>query len=142
MVPTIERFWMKVDTSGDCWDWTASTDAYGYGAFGLNGRMVKAHRFSYQLEHGPITREVHICHTCDNRKCVRPSHLYPGSPLTNNRDTAARGRHAKQRKTHCPQGHEYTDENTRIDHGHRRCRECRKAEGRDYYQRVTKKRVP
>jgi len=93
-----ERFWSKVNKSGDCWEWTASFNTTGRGQFRLNGMMVLAHRLSYMMNH-PITidlmeghREILVCHRCDNPKCVNPSHLFLGSYADNNRDKEAKGR--------------------------------------------------
>ncbi len=72
--PAWERFWPKVDASGDCWDWTGSLDAKGYGLF--RGTTAKrAHRFAYELLVGPIPRGLQIDHLCRNRVCVNPDHL-------------------------------------------------------------------
>lgn len=71
----LSRFWSKVDTSGECWPWTAGTSTAGYGAFWHGGQMQKAHRVSYELEHGTIRADRFVDHVCHNRRCVRPAHL-------------------------------------------------------------------
>lgn len=70
-----QRFWSKVDKSGDCWIWTASKRANGYGQFMVSHRNVTAHSFSYQLHNGPAPTGFDIDHACRNRACVNPAHL-------------------------------------------------------------------
>jgi hypothetical protein len=92
-----ERFWAKVDKSGECWEWTAGLNKDGYGLFRLNGKTVSSHRYSYILHH-PLTidlwehREICVCHKCDNPKCVNPEHLFLGSMLDNSKDMLSKGR--------------------------------------------------
>lgn len=90
--PVLDRFWNKVEKTATCWLWTGSlTD--GYGAFRpAKHRGMLAHRFSYELAHGPIPNGLEICHICDNPRCVRPDHLFAGSHDTNMKDAAAKGR--------------------------------------------------
>lgn len=75
----INRFWSKVDMSGDCWLWKPPLTRYGYGQFSVgpagNRRMVKAHRFAYELANGAIPDDLQVDHICRNRACVRPEHL-------------------------------------------------------------------
>jgi hypothetical protein len=64
-------------------------------------------------------------HTCDNPPCVNPAPLRVGSQGDNMRDMAAKGRQWLQKVTHCPQGHEYTPDNTLPQRGTgRRCKAC------------------
>ena len=88
----MKRFWDKVDKSSDCWEWTASTSKDGYGAFWIDGKTIRAHRFSYELAFGPISEDFCVCHCCDNRLCVNPDHLWEGTVLDNVRDRVAKGR--------------------------------------------------
>lgn len=95
------RFWAKVRRAGDvdCWLWTAGVFRNGYGQFriqlpGAEGKQktVLAHRVAFQLSHGSIPVGAHILHSCDNRRCVNPAHLFDGDHTANMRDAAAKGR--------------------------------------------------
>lgn len=69
-----ERFWSKVDKSGDCWLWTGARDGRGYGHLRRGPRNFKAHRYVLMLAGIDVTgRDVD--HTCHTRACVRPDHL-------------------------------------------------------------------
>ena len=80
-------------TSKDlCWEWTGTINNRGYGKFSYKNKSRLAHRVSYELLKGKIPQGFFACHTCDNRKCVNPDHIYAGTVTDNNRDTAARSR--------------------------------------------------
>lgn len=70
-----ERFWSKVDKTGECWIWTGACTADGYGRFWHGGAVVKAHRLSYAWTHGEIPEGMQVDHRCFQRNCVRPDHL-------------------------------------------------------------------
>ena len=90
-----KRFWTKVKAgkSADCWEWQAFISPKGYGQFQVRkSRPAPAHRVAYVLARGDIKDADLICHTCDNRKCCNPNHLYLGTPKSNMDDMIARGR--------------------------------------------------
>lgn len=131
-----ERFWAKVDRSGDCWIWTGSRCSDGYGTFFVAGRIVGAHRFSLELA-GVTLGRLHALHRCDNPPCVNPAHLYAGTQRDNSRDMVARGQAWQVQRTHCPRGHRYSQENTIIwGNGFRKCRECNRVSARNRYRRA------
>jgi hypothetical protein len=123
-----ERFWAKVNAEGDCWEWMAAKDTKGYGVFNLGGTLVRAHRFAWQTLVGPIPEGLHIDHLCRNRICVCIDHLEPVTPKVNIQRgiTGAVRKIRAAQTTHCPQGHEYSEENTYVRKASnaRSCRKC------------------
>ncbi len=89
--PVWDRFWEKVDKSGDCWLWTAAKNSYGYGCFGVDGKLVQPHRFIMSAPDG-----VCVLHHCDTPACVNPEHLYFGDRKQNALDRDTRGRNGMQ----------------------------------------------
>lgn len=124
-----DRFWSKVDKSGECWVWTAG-QSHGYGCFAVKkGKTVYAHRLAYELLVGPIPNGLQIDHLCRNRRCVRPDHLEPVTRKTN----ILRGESPSARAARvdrCPSGHPYDEANTILYRGSRYCRECKRAKDR------------
>ena len=127
-----ERFWAKVDKSGDCWLWTEGRfrwRAADYGAFTVKGKRVAAHRVAYTLTYGAIKHTID--HLCRNTLCVRPDHLEDVDIRTNIlRGTCPPADNA--RKSKCPRGHAYdcVDSN-----GGRCCLRCRREDYRRYRAR-------
>ena len=87
-----DRFWAKVDQTGDCWLWTGLRHSNGYGVGWANGGRMYAHRVSWLVANGPIPAGLHVLHHCDNPPCVRPDHLFLGTATDNMRDMARKGR--------------------------------------------------
>ena len=128
----MDRFWDKVDKSGDCWMWTAYKDQKGYGRFGIGSKLYSAHRLSYEWSYGDFDKKLCVCHTCDNPGCVNPEHLWLGTRRDNNIDRDNKGRHNNgfQDRIKCKNGHAFNTKNTytRPDGGRngRNCRVCDK----------------
>lgn len=122
--PTLaERFWAKVDKSGDCWVWTGYRSPLGYGRITVNKHPRQAHGIAWELSVGPIPEGLELDHLCRNPPCVNPAHLEPVTHRTNMR------RGAKGRQTHCKWGHPFDERNTYWKRsGTRGCRACHRIE--------------
>lgn len=110
-----QRFWSKVvcvDSASDtCWHWLAQKNKTGYGKIKIGGRWFFAHRAAWILTFGNIDPTLTLDHLCRNHACVNPAHL----ELVPIRINILRGTSwsaSNARKTHCPQGHPYTESNT------------------------------
>jgi len=92
-----ERFWSKVDKTGECWVWTGYKPE-GYGRFSYCENAVRtnipAHRYSWELHSGKIPEGMFVCHQCDNPPCIRPEHLFLGSNIDNIVDSIEKKRHS------------------------------------------------
>ena len=100
-----ERFWAKVEKAdGDgCWIWKGACTGNGYGAVRVGLRQLPAHRVAWEIVNGPLSADQWALHDCDRRypvgdtsyrKCVRPTHAFPGTPLDNARDRTNKSRSA------------------------------------------------
>lgn len=139
------RFWAKVNKDGPhgihsqtgvnlgpCWLWVAGlTRGYGQFCVSVRRRSAKAHVLAYRELVGPIAPDSDLDHLCRVRRCVRPSHLEPVTRSVNcRRGDSGKHRLAEAAKiTHCPSGHPYDVENTRVVRrpgrsSYRACRIC------------------
>lgn len=136
--PTM-RFWSSVVQLDECWDWAGTKLKSGYGAFYNGERTVTAHRWAYEYIRAEIPEGLHLDHLCRNRACVNPWHLDPVPPVVNVR--RGRAGEVQRQKTHCPQGHEYTESNTYRSGGRRFCKTCRAAHIAKYQAKQRAKRA-
>lgn len=71
-----------------CWEWKSKQ----YGTIWFRGRFWSAHRAAHRIFLGEIPEGMHVCHRCDNKRCINPEHLYPGTRKQNMQDAVARNR--------------------------------------------------
>lgn len=103
-INTKHPFWkhVRIRRRTRCWQWLASKRGDGYGQYYFNHRNQGAHRVAYQLAVGPIPNGKHICHKCDNKECVNPTHFYVSTNKQNHIDAGQRGllRHGESHPLH------------------------------------------
>lgn len=100
-----DRFFEKVRKTSYCWEWIAAKRGSGYGCMKVNGKVVDAHRLSWQIHNGEIPTRLLVCHTCDNRLCVNPKHLFLGTYRDNVMDCLNKGRMIPPTGIHFEVGH-------------------------------------
>lgn len=119
----LQRFNEKiVKHENGCWLWQGKLHTAGYAQFRFNNTMVYGHRWAYETYKGPIPDGFTLDHLCGNRCCVNPDHLEPVTVKENNARKLPRS--PKSPRTHCVHGHAFTDENSIMWTGGRRCRIC------------------
>lgn len=125
-----------VRNESGCLIWNGSLNNSGYPQTNYRAKTVRCHRMLWQIAHQvQLPKNVAVCHTCDERKCLEQTHHWTGTWQENLQDCAKKNRHTNGAKTHCRKGHEYTPENTAFtDAGkgrkRRSCRICNRIRNR------------
>lgn len=92
--PSIENKFLSYVIRADlgCWSWSGPRDKDGYGVFFYEGKQYRAPVFALKMDNRPVSDGLYALHHCDNPECVRPDHLYVGTPQQNVDDMMRRGR--------------------------------------------------
>lgn len=82
----------NINIETGCWEWNRAMSGTGYGQKWYSGKAWNVHRLSWTIYNGAIPEGLYVCHSCDNRKCMNPGHLWVGTQGDNLRDMYAKGR--------------------------------------------------
>jgi hypothetical protein len=92
-IPVLTRLLNYRRIVGDCWEWTGGRDSWGYGKIKIQGRQLGVHRVALHIfKEFDLANPLQVLHTCDNRRCFNPEHLFIGTQLDNVQDCIAKGR--------------------------------------------------
>lgn len=125
------RFWKRVDKSGDCWLWIGYTTQAGYGQLKWGAKLDYAHRVSYLLSGKEIPAKMTIDHLCRARACVNPAHM----EVVTRGENVLRGNSPSalnKVKNNCKRGHPLTVNDVYVYRNTRSCRKCRNQRQKGY----------
>jgi HNH endonuclease len=124
----------KVLANG-CWQWLGHVGTRGYGQLCINRRRSMAHRWYWEEVHGPIPPGMEIHHVCALKLCVNPEHMALVTAKGHALVDARHGCQIQRRKTRCPQGHRYSEDNVYLINGRRVCKICSRTRSREYQRK-------
>ena len=89
-------------------------------------KTCRVHRLVLEAFIGPCPDGMEACHANDIKSDNRLINLRWDTRAANQKDSVRNGTHSMARKTHCANGHEFTEENTywHPDRSRRSCRTC------------------
>ncbi len=91
----------------------------------------EVHYLVCEAFHGPRPDGTQARHLDGVQHHNAPGNLAWGTPVENAEDMSQHGTHASLAIEKCPEGHEYSAENTYHYDGHRHCKECRRRRSRE-----------
>jgi len=86
-----DLFDRSIKKDNGCIEWARAITKSGYGHLLLGDKFVYAHRLSFELSGGVLPKGYYACHKCDNKKCINPEHIFPGTSSDNIRDAQQKG---------------------------------------------------
>lgn len=98
--PKMAQFLRDQAGKDGCWEYPSTRNGYGYAIYSEKGMPRAAHQAAYFLVKGKLSPGLCACHSCDNKPCCRPDHLFPGTRIDNNRDCVAKDRHNRGERVH------------------------------------------
>lgn len=115
------KFWNNInklntgyESPSPCWIWKGAKDKDGYGVTTYNSKYIHAHRLALILKSPNLDQGLKALHKCNIKPCINPDHLYWGDASQNAIDSVNANTHVRARKTHCKNGHEFNEYNTRY----------------------------
>ena len=129
---------VDIDPRTDCVNYTGHLEK-GYSRIKVKGIYYQGHRIiAVMFGLMPGDSQLHIDHTCSNKRCINPKHLNAVTNAENVKRAWERGESqvtgvglTNKNKTHCKHGHEFTADNTYVRKPSRRgCRACGAASAR------------
>lgn len=142
----LERLEAKTVRWEQCWIYKGTVDPSGHCRLKFNGKTYTVSRLSAYLHWNfDLNSPMQILHSvlCIHANCWNPAHLREGTPKDNAQDSIMTGTFrnvaadANREKTHCPRGHEYSEENTYVtSKGQRYCKTCNREKAREYYRKT------
>ena len=98
MKKDLETILKNTQNKEDCLEWKGCLNTDGYARALIDGDAnAKVHRIVFELSHPEEDiKGFLVRHTCDNPKCINPSHLLKGTPKENGHDKFVRNRQPKK----------------------------------------------
>ena len=114
-----------------CIEAKTSTVVNGYHKIWVNKKMIRAHRWAWELINGTIQDGLVIDHICKNRACVAIDHLR----MVTQKENILSGLHNIDNRKICNKGHLFEGNVMVRKNGKRECAECNRERSRANYRK-------